>query len=68
MLQQITTDPFTFMLLVTALLLAVGTVIDGIAALILLVPILLPVATQVYGINPYHFGRGHLHQPDAWAC
>ena len=31
-------------------------VIDGIAALILLVPILLPVATQVYGINPYHFG------------
>lgn len=56
LLQQITTDPFVFMLLVTALLLAVGTVIDGIAALILLVPILLPVATQVYGINPYHFG------------
>jgi len=56
LLQQITTDPFTFMLLVTALLLAVGAVIDGIAALILLVPILLPVATQVYGINPYHFG------------
>ena len=56
LLQQITTDPFTFMLLVTALLLAVGTVIDGIAALILLVPILLPVATHVYGINPYHFG------------
>lgn len=56
LLQQITTDPFTFMLLVTALLLAVGSVIDGIAALILLVPILLPVATQVYGINPYHFG------------
>jgi tripartite ATP-independent transporter DctM subunit len=56
LLQQITADPFTFMLLVTVLLLAVGTVIDGIAALILLVPILLPVATQVYGINPYHFG------------
>lgn len=55
-LQQITTDPFTFMLLVTAMLLGVGAVIDGIAALILLVPILLPVATQVYGINPYHFG------------
>lgn len=56
LLQQITADPFVFMLLVTALLLAVGTVLDGIAALILLVPILLPVATQVYGINPYHFG------------
>ncbi|WP_439589351.1 TRAP transporter large permease [Hydrogenophaga sp.] len=56
LLQQTTSDPFVFMLLVTALLLAIGTVIDGIAALILLVPILLPVATQVYGINPYHFG------------
>ncbi len=55
-LQGVTSDPFVFMLLVTVLLLAVGTVIDGIAALILLVPILLPVATQVYGINPYHFG------------
>lgn len=56
LLQQITADPFIFMLLVTALLLGVGMVLDGIAALILLVPILLPVATQVYGINPYHFG------------
>lgn len=55
-LQQMTADPFIFMMLVTVLLLAVGTVLDGIAALILLVPILLPVATQVYGINPYHFG------------
>lgn len=56
LLQQLTSDPFVFMLLVMALLLAVGAVLDGIAALILLVPILLPVATQVYGINPYHFG------------
>src|SRR5690606_29838226 len=55
-LQQLTADPFQFMLLVTVLLLIVGTVLDGIAALILLAPILLPVATQVYGINPYHFG------------
>ncbi len=55
-LQQLTQDPFTFMLLVNLLLLLLGMVIDGIAALILLVPILLPVATQVYGINPYHFG------------
>lgn len=56
LLQQVTSDPFVFMLLVMGLLMAVGTVLDGIAALILLVPILLPVATQVYGINPYHFG------------
>lgn len=55
-LQELTSDPFVFMLLVNLLLLVVGMVIDGIAALILLVPILLPVATQVYDINPYHFG------------
>jgi len=55
-LQGVTADPFIFMLLVTVLLLVVGTVIDGIPALILLVPILLPVATDVYGIDPYHFG------------
>jgi tripartite ATP-independent transporter DctM subunit len=55
-LQELTANPLVFMLLVNLLLLAVGMVIDGIAALILLVPILLPVATQVYGINPYHFG------------
>src|SRR5690606_762023 len=45
-----------FMLLVTVLLLVVGAVLDGIAALILLAPILLPVAIEVYDINPYHFG------------
>ncbi|MCK9507797.1 MAG: TRAP transporter large permease [Pigmentiphaga sp.] len=56
MLQTITTDPFVFMLLVGLLLLVVGTVLDGIPALILWTPILLPVATDVYGISPYHFG------------
>lgn len=55
-LQGMTSDPFMFLMLVMGLLLVVGCVLDGIAALILLVPILLPVATQVYGIDPYHFG------------
>ncbi len=55
-LQGITADPFVFMLLVTVLLLVVGAVLDGIAALILLAPILLPVAIEVYDISPYHFG------------
>ncbi len=55
-MQSMTSDPFIYMLLVIALLLVVGMVIDGIAALILLVPILLPVAQSVYGINPYHLG------------
>ena len=44
------------MLLVLVILLLVGTVIDGIAGLIMVVPILLPIATDVYGIHPVHFG------------
>jgi len=56
LMQNLTSDPFVFMMLVMGLLLLVGMVLDGIAALILLVPILLPVATNVYGINPYHLG------------
>ena len=55
-LTTLTSDPFMFMLLVTLGLLLVGMVLDGIAALILVVPILLPIAIQNYGIDPVHFG------------
>ncbi|MDF3352031.1 TRAP transporter large permease [Sulfitobacter sp. KE34] len=55
-LQIMTTDPTVFMLLVFAFCLVVGAFLDGIAAMIILVPILLPVATGVYGVNPVHFG------------
>ena len=52
----ITEDPFVFLLIVNVALLLVGMVVDGIAAIILLTPILLPIATGSYDINPYHFG------------
>jgi TRAP-type transport system large permease protein len=55
-LQALTTDPTLFLLIVMVFLLFVGMVIDGIAAMILLVPILLPIATANYGIDPVHFG------------
>jgi tripartite ATP-independent transporter DctM subunit len=55
-LTGLTSDPFVFLLLVNVFLLGVGMVIDGIAALILVVPILLPVAQSVYGIDSIHFG------------
>ncbi len=55
-IQAIAKDPVTFMLLVNAILLLIGTVIDGIPGLIMTVPILLPIATEVYGIDPRHFG------------
>ncbi|MCS6878843.1 MAG: TRAP transporter large permease [Geminicoccaceae bacterium] len=55
-MRSLTEDPTVYLLLVFGLLVLVGTVIEGIAALIILVPILLPVAQGVYGIDPVHFG------------
>lgn len=53
---QQTSDPFVFMLMVVGVLILVGMVIDGIAALILVVPILLPIAQQQFDISAYQFG------------
>jgi len=52
----ITADPFMFLLIVNGVLLMVGMLIDGIAAIILVTPILLPIAMVSYGISPYQFG------------
>jgi tripartite ATP-independent transporter DctM subunit len=54
--QTVATGPVSFMLLVNVILLVIGTVIDGVPGLIMTVPILLPIATEVYGIDPRHFG------------
>jgi len=53
---EATRDPFLFLLIVNLALFCVGMILDGIAALILLVPILLPIAVEVYGIHPVQFG------------
>ena len=53
---EFTQSPIVFLLIVMVALLFVGMVIDGIAALILVVPILLPVAVDVYDIHPVQFG------------
>ncbi len=56
MIVEMTRDPLVFLLIVMVILFFVGMVIDGIAALILVVPLLLPVAVDVYGIHPVQFG------------
>lgn len=48
-------NQFVFLLLVNLLLLVVGMFLEGVAALILLIPILLPIAIQ-FGVDPVHFG------------
>ncbi|MGF9712183.1 TRAP transporter large permease [Paenibacillus naphthalenovorans] len=48
-------NQFVFLLLVNLLLLLIGTVLEGVPALILLTPILLPIAVH-YGVDPIHLG------------
>jgi C4-dicarboxylate transporter DctM subunit len=44
-----------FLLLINVVFLFLGAVLEGVPALIMTVPILLPIATQ-FGIDPIHFG------------
>lgn len=53
---SLTDNPTVFLLLIVLFLAFVGMFLDGIAALIILTPILLPVATGQYGIDPIQFG------------
>ncbi|MBP1157269.1 MULTISPECIES: TRAP transporter large permease [unclassified Paenibacillus] len=48
-------NQFVFLLLVNLLLLLIGTVLEGVPALILLTPILVPIAVT-YGVDPIHLG------------
>lgn len=56
LITSVTSDPFLFLLIVNVGLLLVGMLIDGIAAVILISPILLPIAMNDFGISPYQFG------------
>lgn len=55
-IQTVAKDPVSFLLITNVILLLIGTVIDGIPGLIMTVPILLPIATDIYHIDPRHFG------------
>ena len=48
-------EPWFFLLLVNIVLMLVGCFMESIAAILILVPILMPIAIQ-YGIDPIHFG------------
>jgi tripartite ATP-independent transporter DctM subunit len=51
----ISKDPMIFLLIVNLLLLVVGCIMESLAAINILTPILLPVAVSL-GIDPIHFG------------
>lgn len=52
---QYTTSPLTFLIAVNIFLLLLGCVMDIISAILIVAPLLAPIAAQ-YGIHPIHFG------------
>lgn len=55
LLQKHIQSPLSFLLLLNVLLLVLGAMLDIFAALVIMVPLLLPVAVG-YGIHPVHLG------------
>lgn len=55
LIRSISDNPLVFLLLVNLLLLVVGSFLDNLAAMIMLAPILHPIAIS-FGIDPLHFG------------
>ncbi|MCL4067265.1 TRAP transporter large permease [Pseudomonas sp. GX19020] len=56
LIQDLAHSPLMFLILLNILLLLLGTVLEPIPGIILTAPVLLPVATDVYGISPTAFG------------
>ena len=54
-ISQFSSNPIVFLLLVNVLLFLVGTLLEAIVTIILIAPILAPVAAT-FGIDPTHFG------------
>lgn len=51
----ISDNPLVFLLMINIMVLIVGMILEPASAILILVPVLLPVA-DIYGISPLHFG------------
>lgn len=54
-IQRHVSDPLTFLLLLTLFLLVLGMMLDIFSAIVIMIPIILPIAVE-YGIHPIHLG------------
>ncbi|GHC94514.1 ABC transporter permease [Nocardiopsis terrae] len=50
-----TDNPIVFLIVVNVVLILIGTILEPVAALMITVPVLLPIAVQ-FGVDPVHFG------------
>ena len=55
LIQSHVTDKIVFLILLNLLLLILGAILDIFSALVIMVPIILPVAVS-YGVDPVHLG------------
>ncbi len=55
LIQQLVTSKIAFLILLNIFLLILGAILDIFSALIIMVPLILPVAAS-YGIDPVHLG------------
>jgi C4-dicarboxylate transporter DctM subunit len=55
-LNEMQLGPFGFMLLTNLILIVLGALMDSISCTLIFAPILAPLAFEVYGIDPLHFG------------
>lgn len=54
-IRSFTSDPIVFLLIVNALLMVIGMFVETLAAIVIVTPILVPMAMSL-GIDPIHFG------------
>lgn len=56
LIRDMNLGPVGFMLLVNVLLIVIGALMDSISCTLIFAPMLAPVAKELYGIDPLHFG------------
>jgi C4-dicarboxylate transporter DctM subunit len=54
-IKTVSSEAWTYLLLVNVLLMLIGMFMESLAAILILVPVLMPIAID-FGINPVHFG------------
>ena len=54
-IKSVSSEPWTYLLMVNVILMAVGMFMESLAAILILVPVLMPIAIS-FGIDPVHFG------------
>ena len=55
LIQSVVSDKYSFLILLNIILLLLGAILDIFSALVIMVPLIVPVAMQ-YGIHPVHLG------------